>query len=111
MREANTAEDYSNQAVGAYTNESSPDWAFGDAAGSRASLAIGRVYPGEVDGAADALASVLELQQDRHIRGIVSSDQHVHDALAPSGADGAAALDLQEEIEVFARTPVKALPH
>jgi hypothetical protein len=109
--EADLAEDYSGQAVSAYADESAPDWAFGDSAGSRASLAVARIYRGEIDGAADAFGPVLDLPPEQRIRGIISSARHVHDALSRAGrADDIAAADLEEQIEVFARTPVRALP-
>ncbi len=109
--EAELAEDYSGQAVQAYADESAPDWAFGDAAGSRASLAVARIHRGELDGAGEAIAPVLDLPPEQRIRGIISSTRHVHDALARSGQGGDhAAADLEEQLEVFARTPVKALP-
>jgi hypothetical protein len=109
--EAETAESYSEQAVVAYTDQAAPDWAFGDSAGSRADLAVARVYRGELEGAAEAIGPVLDLPPEQRIRGIISSAQHVHDALRRSGrADDSAALELEEQIELFARTPVKALP-
>jgi len=109
--EAEAAEAYSAQAVGAYADDTRADWAFGDAAGSAADLAVARVYRGEVDGAAEALAPVLDLPPERRIRGIISSARHVRDALVRSGRAGdSAAADLEEQIEVFTRTPVKALP-
>jgi hypothetical protein len=109
--EAEAAEAYSGQAVAAYADESAPDWAFGDAAGSRADLAVARVYRGELDGAAEAIGPVLDLPPEQRIRGIISSARHVHDALARSGRAGdAAAADLEEQIEVFSRTPARALP-
>ena len=63
----------------------------------------------EIDGALDAIAPVLELPAEQRIRGIVSSVQHVHTALRrpelpPAGRE------LQEEIEVFTKTPLRALP-
>jgi hypothetical protein len=104
--EAATAEDYSAQAVTAYADESAPDWAFGDSAGSRSAMAVARVNGGEIEGAAEALAPVLDLPQDKRIRGIISCVRHVHNAVTRAGADSGAARDLQEEIEAFARTPV-----
>jgi hypothetical protein len=104
--EAETAEDYSAQAVAAYSDESAPDWAFGDAAGSRSALAVARVNRGEIEGAAEALAPVLDLPQDKRIRGIISCARHVHKAVTLAGADNSAARGLQEEIEAFAATPV-----
>jgi len=109
--EADAGESYSDQAVGAYADETAADWAFGDAAGSRADLAVARVYRGELDGAAEALAPVLDLPPERRIRGIISSAKHVRDALVRAGRSGdRAAGDLEEEIEVFTRTPTMSLP-
>jgi hypothetical protein len=108
--EAEAAEAYSGQAVGAYADESAPDWAFGDSAGSRADLAVARIYRAELDGAAEAIGPVLDLPPEQRIRGIISSARHVHDALARSGRAGdAAAADLEEQIEVFSRAPLRAL--
>lgn len=107
--EARQAQDYAAQAVTAYEDTSSPEWAFGDAAGSRCDLAVARIALGEVEGARDAIAPVLELPAEQRIHGIISSVQHVHAALRrpelpPAGRE------LQEEIEVFAKTPLRALP-
>jgi hypothetical protein len=107
--EAGQAQDYATQAVTAYDDATSPEWAFGDAAGSRCDLAVARIALGEIDGARDAIAPVLELPAEQRIRGIISSVQHVHTALRrpelpPAGRE------LQEEIEVFAKTPLRALP-
>ena len=107
--EAGQAQDYATQAVTAYADATSPEWAFGDAAGSRCDLAVARIALGEIDGAREAIAPVLELPAEQRIRGIISSVQHVHTALRrpelpPAGRE------LQEEIEVFAKTPLRALP-
>jgi hypothetical protein len=108
--EADSADAYSTQAVAAYADQSAPDWAFGDAAGSSAGLAVARIYRGQLDGAAEVLGPVLDLPSDKRIRGIVSSTRHVHDALRRSGLSGdSSAADLEEQIELFARTPVRAL--
>jgi hypothetical protein len=107
--ERDTAERYSRQAVDAYTDQSHPEWAFGDAAGSHAAMAITRIANGELDGAADAIAPVLGLPTERRINGVVHSARRVHQALRQSGrADDA--RDLQEEIETFTRTPMQSFP-
>jgi len=95
--------------VAAYADPDPPEWAFGDAAGSHADLAVARMASRDLDGAAEAIAPVLELPPERRIRGIISSARHVYDALRRAGLsdDG---KDLQEEMELFTRTPVKALP-
>ncbi|MEU6236323.1 hypothetical protein [Kitasatospora sp. NPDC047058] len=107
--EASSAQDYSAQAVEAYADSTHPDWAFGDQAGSHAALAISRLAAGELDGAREAVAPVLDLPPAQRINGIVACTMKVHRALvasplAPSGQD------LLEEIEMFVRTPLKALP-
>jgi hypothetical protein len=106
--EAAAAEDYSLQAVNAYADPTHPDWAFGDQAGSHCDLAIARIIRGELDGAAEALAPVLELDVEQRIGGIIKSVQHVHTTLvrSPLAEDS---RQLQEEIEFFSRTPVRSL--
>jgi hypothetical protein len=107
--EVDTAESYSRQAVDAYTDQSHPEWAFGDAAGSHAAMAITRIAQGELEGAAAALAPVLGLPAERRINGVVHSARRVHQALRQSGhADDA--RELQEEIEMFTRTPIQSFP-
>lgn len=106
--ESSAAEDYGRQAVEAYSDPADPDWAFGDAAGSRAALAITRISHGEVDGAAEALTPVLDLPAEQRINGIVHSVNRVHRALNQAPAS-AITRDLQERIEIYTRTPVRAL--
>lgn len=107
--QAAEGERYSEQAVAAYADPASPDWAFGDQAGSRCDLAIARISSGELDGAAEALAPVLDLPVELRTNGIVKSAQYVHGALTRSGNAGAGA-ELQERIEYWAKTPVQSVP-
>jgi hypothetical protein len=107
--EARQAQDYAAQAVTAYADHNSPEWAFGDEAGSRCDLAVARIAVGEIDGAREAVAAVLQLPAEQRIRGIISSVQHVHSALRQADVPPAG-RELQEEIEVFAKTPLRALP-
>ncbi|MFD7645738.1 hypothetical protein ACFV4P_34420 [Kitasatospora sp. NPDC059795] len=107
--EAVSAQEYALQAVEAYSDSTHPDWAFGDQAGSHAALAISRLMAGELDGAREAVAPILDLPPAQRINGIVACTMRVHrtlamSTLAPSGQD------LLEEIETFARTPLKSLP-
>lgn len=107
--EQEAAEQYSRQAVDAYADQTHAEWSFGDAAGSQAAMAIARIAKGELDGAADAIAPVLSLSAERRINGVVHSARRVHQALRQSGhADDA--RDLQEEIEIFTRTPMQTFP-
>lgn len=107
--EAEAAENYSAQAVAAYADPTHPDWAFGDQAGSHADLAIARIAGGELEGAVDAIKPVLDLPAERRIGGIIKSVQHVHGALVRSPL-APASLELQEQLEAFTLTPVRALP-
>jgi hypothetical protein len=105
--EAATAEHYSQDAVAAYRDPADPDWAFGDAAGSRADLAIARIHRGEIEGATEIVTPVLDLPTEQRINGIVHSVNRVHRAL--DGTSSAAGTELQQRIEDYTRTPLRAL--
>ncbi|WP_206051042.1 XRE family transcriptional regulator [Nocardioides speluncae] len=107
--ESRRAEEYATQAVAAYSDEDRPEWAFGDQAGARTDLAIARINHGEPEGAAEAIAPVLEMPPARRIRGVVASARNVHKALVASDLAKPGA-ELQEQIEDFVRTPLAALP-
>jgi hypothetical protein len=107
--EAEAAERYSLDAVASYQDTAAPEWAFGDAAGSASDLAITRVIRGEVEGASEALQPVLQLPAEQRINGIINSTRRVHTALTTHAPRSAAATELQQQIEAFARTPVNAL--
>lgn len=100
---------YSEEAVGAYEDTLSPDFAFSDAAGSHCDLAISRLHSRNIEGADVAMTSVLALPPEQRINGIVHSVQRVHTALNSLTNDPAAA-DLQERIEAYMRTPLASLP-
>ncbi|MGW3060619.1 hypothetical protein ACWC98_32460 [Streptomyces goshikiensis] len=107
--QSSVANDYATRAVAAYEDSSSPEWAFGDQAGARSALAITRIQMGELEGATEAVAPVLDLAPEQRINGIVTATQRVHRALrdSPLAED---ASGLQEQIEAFTRTPLKSLP-
>lgn len=107
--EAEQAEHYSQLAVTEYADTSGPTWAFGDQAGSQCDLAISRIARGELEGAAEAVAPVLELSAEQRINGIITSVQHVHQALSRSAIAGSAG-ELRDQIEDFTHTPMSALP-
>ncbi|WP_374538002.1 hypothetical protein [Micromonospora aurantiaca (nom. illeg.)] len=87
------------------------DRSFSDEAGARAELALARVNAGQVDGAQEALAPVLELEPERRIGGILTSANRVHQALrGRHHAHSQVARNLREEIEAFCRVPAAALP-
>lgn len=107
--EAAATERYSLQALEAYADSSKPDWAFGDAAGAATDLAIARVELGQVEGAQEAMQSVLALPPSQRIQGVTQSVRHVQAALirAPKSATG---TQLEEQIETFVALPISALP-
>jgi tetratricopeptide (TPR) repeat protein len=83
---------------------------FSDIAGARAELALARVHAGEVEGARDALAPVLELDPSLRIGGIVTSAARVHQALrALPYVDSVLASALRDEIEAFCQVPASAI--
>jgi hypothetical protein len=93
------------RAVEAFSDPHAPHWAFGDQAGARCNLALTRLRGNEVDGAAEALRPVLDLQTGLRNRGIVVSTERVGQALLHSHAGEATlARDLREEIEAYAPT-------
>jgi cytochrome c553 len=105
---APSAEDYAQQAVAAYQDNSTTDWAFGDAAGAATDLAIARIQRHEIDGAASALEPVLALPPRQRINGIVTSINHVYTTLINTPTSPTV-RDLQERIEDFTATPLRAL--
>jgi len=97
-------------AVQGFSNPDSPNWAFGDLAGSQCDLALVRLYDGDVDGAAEAIRPVLDLPVSHRNNGIVVSAVRVRQALM-GGPIGTAVVagDLRAEIEAFSAVR-QALP-
>lgn len=102
------AEDYAYRAVEAYSDSTDPAWSFPSAAGSRTVLAIARIRCRDLDGAADALRPVLDLPVEQRINGIVQSVNQVYCALDHGPTNGIA-RELQEQIELYTRKPVRML--
>jgi transcriptional regulator with XRE-family HTH domain len=99
-------EHHARQALDAYASVAQNERSFSDEAGAQADLAVARVAQGDLEGATQALASVVSLPAGLRIHGIVSSVQRVHTALrAPQFQGSAAARTAQEEIEEFCRVP------
>jgi hypothetical protein len=101
---------YASDAISAYEHGSDTERSFGDEAGSRADLAIARIRVGDLDGASDALAPVLDMPAPLRIHGVLSTVIKVHQALTPAARDAALARDMQEQIEGYCHTPAAALP-
>lgn len=97
-------------AVGRYSDSNHPDYAFGDASGSKAALAIARIEAGDEAGAAEVMRSVLDLPAAQRINGIVHAVNRVHRAIARRAAIGSVGHELQDEIEGYVRTSLPRLP-
>lgn len=106
--EAVAAQDHAQRAVAAYADVDSPDWGFAAQAGSQGGLAVARIHAGDLEGAADAVAPLLELDPEQRVHGVVTTLLRVHAALrvAPLSTTGSA---LQEEIEQFSRGSLRGL--
>lgn len=90
------------RAVREFSDRGSPNWAFGDLAGSQCDLALIRLSGGDVEGAADAIRPVLDLPVSHRNNGIVVSALRVRQELMVSPTrTAAAARDLRGEIEAF----------
>jgi hypothetical protein len=99
------------EAVRGFSDPESPNWAFGDLAGTQCDLAMIRLFSGDVEGAAEAIRPVLDLPASHRNNGIVVSAQRVRQALINSPARNAVVgRDLRAEIEAFP-TSRRALPH
>jgi hypothetical protein len=107
--EAGRTERLATDALSAYERAPASDRAFGDEAGTRCALGVARISRGEIDGAAEAVAPVLELPPAQRIHGIVTSVEHVHTALARIESPGRQALELADALHTFA-TERLALP-
>jgi len=103
------SERIATEAVEAYADPAQADWAFGDAAGAACDLAMARLHAGDIDGAGDAVAMVLELPREQRIGGIMKSVKRVGDALAAAPSSGVRDA-LQDELEAYLRSPMVMQP-
>ncbi|HEY6422509.1 MAG TPA: hypothetical protein VIY28_04515 [Pseudonocardiaceae bacterium] len=99
--EADHTERFALEALDAYAGAPDRERAFGDESGARSALAVARVFLDEIDGAAEALAPVLELPPPKRIHGIVTSVEHVRTALRTVEDPGRDAAELVSAIEGF----------
>lgn len=99
--EADHTERLALEALDAYAVAPAQDRAFGDEAGTRCALALARVQRGQIDGAAEAIAPVLDLPPAQRIHGIVTSVDHVNTALRQIEQPGRSATDLLDAIQAF----------
>ena len=99
--EAEHTERLALEALADYETAPTSDRAFGDQAGTRCALAVARIERGEIDGAAEAIAPVLDLPPAQRIHGIVASVEHVQRALSRAEA-GQAGNELADRMHAFA---------
>ncbi|MGH3885133.1 MAG: hypothetical protein ACRDSZ_00960 [Pseudonocardiaceae bacterium] len=99
--EATHAERLALEALDAYAAAPAQDRSFGHEANTRIALAIARVSHDEVDGAAEALAPVLELPPAQRTHGIVTSMERARTTLSTLQDPGRDAIELAGAIEAF----------
>jgi hypothetical protein len=84
--QAERTEQLALEALDAFEHAPPSERGFGDEAGTRCALAAARIDRGELDGAAEVMAPVLELPPVRRIHGIVASVEYVRHALTRTGS-------------------------
>jgi len=97
--EATHTERLALDTLDAYAMAPAQDHAFADVPTTRSVLALARVSQGQVDGAAEALAPVLDLPPSQRIHLIVTSVERVRTALSAITDSGRDAIELAGAIE------------
>ncbi|MGH3805867.1 MAG: hypothetical protein ACRDRU_04335 [Pseudonocardiaceae bacterium] len=85
----------------AYARAPAHDRSYSHEAGARISLATARISHGEIDGAAEALAPVLELPPAQRIHSMVTDVERVRTTLGTLQDPGRDAIELAGAIEAF----------
>jgi hypothetical protein len=100
------------QAVEACKSAPQAERSYAFEAGAWALLALARVGRGEIEGAREALAPVLDLPSERRVGGVVGTAVRIHAALLdPSYQGSAPARQVLQEIEAWSERPAAvALP-
>ncbi|MGH3804442.1 MAG: hypothetical protein ACRDTD_30750, partial [Pseudonocardiaceae bacterium] len=110
--DAALAEQEATTAIDLYDPADTTAWSFVDEAGAHAELATARIYQGELDGAQEALAPVLDLSPDRRTWNLIESATRIHRLLRiPQYLASPTTHTLQDQIEEFCQLPPAALPH
>lgn len=99
--QADHTERTATETLDSYAAAPAGDRAFGDESGARCDLAIARVLQGELEGATEAMAPVLDLPADRHIHGVVVSVDNARTALRGVESPDRMARELHDAIESF----------
>ncbi len=97
--EANHTERLALDTLDAYATAPVQDRAFADEPNTRSVLALARVAQGQIDGAAEALAPVLDLPPAQRLHLIVTSVERVRTALGAIKDPGRDAIELAGAIE------------
>ncbi len=97
--EASRTERLALDTLDAYAMAPAQDFVFAGVPTTRSVLALARVAQGQVDGAAEALAPVLDLPPSQRIHQIVTSVERVRSALSAITDPGRDAIDLAGAIE------------
>lgn len=110
LSESEPVERYALAALAQYETRDALLGEFTDEAGARADLSLARVRRGDFEGGAAALRPVLDLPPDRRIGGVIESTRRVSRELTRiHHGPSPLVVELQEEIEDFARTASIAL--
>ncbi len=99
--EATNTERLALEALETYATAPAQDRSFGHEASSRSTLALARVFHGEVDGATEALTPVLQLPPAQRTHGVVNTVERVRTALSALPDPGRDAIELAGAIEGF----------
>ncbi|MGH3545939.1 MAG: hypothetical protein ACRDPW_08450, partial [Mycobacteriales bacterium] len=108
--DAALAEREAATAIDLYDPADTANWSFVDEAGARAELATARIHLGELDGAHEALAPVLDLSPDRRTWNLIESAMRIHRVLRiPQYLTSPTTRTLQGHIEEFCQLSPAAL--
>lgn len=99
--EAERTEQVALDTIEAYDRAPAEVRAFGDEAGARCALAIGRIQRGEADGAAEAMTPVLALPSEQRISGITASVARVDRALTRALGSDPGVTELAGSMQAF----------
>ncbi|MGH3865300.1 MAG: hypothetical protein ACRDQ4_04015 [Pseudonocardiaceae bacterium] len=99
--EATRAERLALDTLDAYATAPAHDRSYGHEASTRIVLATARISHGEVDGAAEALAPVLELPPAQRIHSIVTEMERVRTTLSALHDPGRDTIELAGAIDAF----------
>lgn len=104
------AEAFALNALEEFDTPAETKHAWSDILGTYTELSLARINASDLDGAAAAIAPVLELPISQRIHGMVVSVRRVHQAISSARFESPIARSLRAEIETYCRTPAISLP-